>query len=157
MKKKLFYLTRLCFIATFIFLPRFINAQSQTWNPDELRKKVETRLAAVEGDFAIAFKDLQTGHTFFLHEKEIFHAASTMKVPVMIEVFRQAEKGKFSLQDSVLVKNEFASLADGSPFSLSITDDSADGMYQRIGKKMTVYDLCLSDDYRQQQPCHQHS
>jgi len=48
------------------------------------------------------------------------HAASTMKVPVMIEVFRQAERGKFSLQDSVEVINEFKSIIDGRKYILTI-------------------------------------
>jgi beta-lactamase class A len=64
-----------------------------------------------------------------------------MKTPVMIEVFKQAKAKKFKLTDSILVKNEFKSIVDGSPFSLDISDDSADGMYKKIGTKMTIYDL----------------
>jgi beta-lactamase class A len=59
----------------------------------------------------------------------------------MIEVFKQAKAGKFKLTDSILVKNEFKSIVDGSLFGMDIADDSGDGMYKQIGKKMTIYDL----------------
>lgn len=106
-----------------------------------LKADIQKRLSGVEGVFAVAYKDLKTGNTLFINEKESFHAASTMKTPVMIEVYKQAAAGKFKLSDSILVKNEFHSIVDGSPYQLDIGDDSADGMYRMIGKKMTVYDL----------------
>jgi beta-lactamase class A len=108
---------------------------------ENLKSAIEAKLKTVEGQFAVAFKDLQTGKTLFINEKENFHAASTMKTPVMIEVFKQAKAGKFKLSDSILVKNEFKSIVDGSPYSMDISDDSGDGMYKMIGKKMTIYDL----------------
>src|SRR5687768_3409342 len=39
-----------------------------------------------------------------------FHAASTMKVPVMIELFRQAEAGMLRLDEQLPVRNEFHSI-----------------------------------------------
>lgn len=108
---------------------------------ERLKDLIVLKLKTIEGEFGVAFKDLQTNQTLFINEKEIFHAASTMKTPVMIEVFKQAKAGKFNLSDSILVKNEFKSIVDGSPFSLNISDDSADGMYKKIGTKMTIYDL----------------
>ncbi len=120
-----------------ISLPIF----AQKHSLERLKDSIVLKLIAVEGEFGVAFKDLQTNQTLFINEKEIFHAASTMKTPVMIEVFKQAKAGKFNLSDSILVKNEFKSIVDGSPFSLNISDDSADGMYKKIGTKMTIYDL----------------
>lgn len=108
---------------------------------ESTKSAIEAKLKTIEGEFAVAFKDLQTGKTLFINEKENFHAASTMKTPVMIEVFKQAKVGKFKLTDSILVKNEFKSIVDGSPYSMDIADDSGDGMYKMIGKKMTIYDL----------------
>lgn len=118
-----------------------ITAFAQQKSTEELKKQIQERLSKVEGEFGVAFKDLQTGNTLYVNEKTNFHAASTMKTPVMIEVFKQAKAGKFKLSDSILVKNEFKSIVDGSAFSLDISDDSADDMYRKIGKKMTIYDL----------------
>ena len=62
-----------------------------------------------------------------------------MKVPVMIEVFRQAEAGRLALDDSLEVENAFRSIVDGSPYR--IEDDSDDAIYERLGGKMAVRDL----------------
>lgn len=131
--KKLFF--------TFIFYIILMDISAQKPSLESTKTAIEAKLKNVEGEFAVAFKDLQTGKTLFINEKENFHAASTMKTPVMIEVFKQAKAGKFKLTDSILVKNEFKSIVDGSPYSMDIADDSGDGMYKMIGKKMTIYDL----------------
>ena len=89
----------------------------------------------------MAFKDLQTGETLFLNEYEVFHAASTMKTPVMIEVYKQVALGKLSLTDSIEVKNEFHSIVDGSIYQLDFGDDSEQDLYTAVGRKSTLADL----------------
>jgi beta-lactamase class A len=126
---------------TLIFSIMLNDIFAQKLSSENLKSAIEAKLKTVEGEIAVAFKDLQTGKTLLINEKENFHAASTMKTPVMIEVFKQAKEGKFKLSDSILVKNEFKSIVDGSPYSMDIADDSGDGMYKMIGKKMTIYDL----------------
>ena len=116
-------------------------SQAQNQSLDVLKQNIQNTLSRVEGSFAVAFKDLKTGKTLFINEKESFHAASTMKTPVMIEVFKQAKAGKFKMTDAIPVKNSFKSIVDSSAFSLNIADDSADTMYQKVGHKMTIYDL----------------
>ena len=130
--------SNILFLLVFVFSQ---NSNAQRASADSVKTAIQNRLATVEGVFAVAFKDLKTGKTLFVNEKESFHAASTMKTPVMIEVYKQAKAGKFSLKDSIPLKNEFKSIVDGSPFILSIADDSADSIYQKIGYKMTVFDL----------------
>jgi beta-lactamase class A len=76
-----------------------------------------------------------------LPEKE-FHAASTMKVPVMIELFRQAEAGLLKLDEPLAIKNAFKSIVDGSAYQLSVGDDSDAEVYKRIGQTMTLRELC---------------
>ena len=108
---------------------------------DVLKQDIQNKLTTLNGSFAVAFKDLKTGKTLFINEKENFHAASTMKTPVMIEIFKQAKAGKFAINDSIPLKNSFKSIVDGSPFSLDSADDSADSIYQKMGQKMMIYDL----------------
>lgn len=110
-------------------------------SPNELKHHITAILSEQKGTFAVAFKDLNTGEEMFINEREIFHAASTMKTPVMVEVFKQASEGKFSLKDSMLIKNEFISIFDGSTFSISPSVDSDTLLYKEIGKKRTVYSL----------------
>jgi beta-lactamase class A len=110
-------------------------------NNNDLKERIEEKFSAEEGDFALAFEDLTTGEQILINEKESFHAASTMKTPVMMEVFKQAHDGKFSLNDSVVVNNEFKSIVDSSLYSMNINEDSGEGLYQFIGQKRTIYQL----------------
>jgi beta-lactamase class A len=107
-----------------------------------LKNMVLERIERVDGNFAVAFRDLSDpSNHLFINERETFHAASTMKTPVMIEVFKQAAEGNFSLSDSILVKNEFTSIVDGSTFQMNIDRDGGEGLYEYIGKRVTVRDL----------------
>lgn len=92
-----------------------------------------------EATVAVAVRDAETGTTLDLNGDRSFHAASTMKVPVMIEVYRQAARGRFALDDSLLVENAFRSIVDGSAYR--IEDDSDDALYERLGQPMSIRDL----------------
>ncbi|RNI32660.1 serine hydrolase [Rufibacter immobilis] len=110
-------------------------------NMTSLREEVLQELRQQKGTFAVAFKDLQTDEELLLNEHESFHAASTMKTPVLIEAYRQAHQGRFSLSDSLLVKNEFKSIVDGSPFSIGPQDDSEQELYKVLGQKRPLSEL----------------
>jgi len=106
-----------------------------------LRKALEAEIEASGAEVSLALKDLQTGENLFIKEKDMVHAASTMKVAVLIEVFKQAEDGRFRLDDRVVIRNEFHSLVDGSPFSLNKADDSDPDIYDRVGTAMSIREL----------------
>ena len=100
-----------------------------------LRTAVEAILAAYpDATVAVAVRDPVTDTHFDVDADRVFHAASTMKVPVMIEVFRRA--GTDPIGDSLTVLNAFRSIVDGSPFS--ITDDSDDTVYDLLGERVPV-------------------
>lgn len=108
----------------------------------QLRERVLNEIKQYPlGQFGIAFKDLQSEATIFINENSAFHAASTMKTPVMAEVFAQATAGKFNLEDEVLVYNNFTSIADGSKYSVDVADDSEQELYQQIGSGITISEL----------------
>ena len=107
----------------------------------KLQDQINAKLAEQPGNFAVAFKDLTTGETLLINEQEFFHAASTMKTPVMIEVYKQAAAGAFSLNDSFVLKNEFKSIVDSSIFNLNGDDDSEKELYRHLGEKRTLYNL----------------
>jgi len=114
---------------------------------NKIEEEVKNKLEKQPGTYAIAFKDLSTGETLLINEKESFHAASTMKTPVMIEVYEQAAEGKFSLTDSILIKNDFKSIVDGTSFSLDSAEDSEKVLYTLTSSKRTldelVYDMII--------------
>lgn len=90
---------------------------------------------------AVAFRDLETDSDYFLNADETFHPASTFKVHVMMEVFRQANAGLFSLQDRIPIVNSFQSIADGSRYSLNVSDDAETALHSRIGETETIGEL----------------
>ena len=123
--------------------------------PAEAQSGVVKSRAAVEqiimesgAEVAVAFRTLDgtTGGSprleLLIQPDVAFHAASTMKVPVMIELFRQARAGLARLDEPLAVKNEFASIVDGSPYTLSVGDDSDADVYKRVGQTMTLLELC---------------
>ena len=109
---------------------------------EPLKTKLE-RLIRESGaeKVALAFVDLKSGEEVFIEPDEVFHAASTMKVPVMMEVYRQAEAGSLSLDEKLTIRNDFPSLADGSPFALDPADDSETSLYEKVGREVAIRDL----------------
>ena len=103
---------------------------------------LETRLRAViqqsGAEVAVAFRTIDGAAEVLIDPDKSFHAASTMKVPVMIELFRQAEAGTLTLDEPLPIRNQFRSIVDGSPYALSVGDDSDREVYARIGQQMTL-------------------
>jgi beta-lactamase class A len=102
---------------------------------------IEADIRQSGADVGIAFKTLDARSGWFFHADEPFHAASTMKVPVLIELYNQVHQGKLRLDDTLVLRNEFPSLVDGSPFSLNAADDSEAGLYAAIGSSRTLGQL----------------
>jgi len=90
---------------------------------------------------AIAFHDFESGAEYFLNADHAFHPASTFKVHVMMEVFREAQEGLLSLEDRIPIINSFTSIADGSKYSLDVNDDAEQTLYPRIGESETISEL----------------
>lgn len=76
-------------------------AAAQGRFPSILEAKLQAELKAVEsgldGVLGLAFKDLTTGKTLFLNEREVFPQASSIKIAVLAEMFKQAEEGRLDL------------------------------------------------------------
>jgi beta-lactamase class A len=114
-----------------------------TPSPASLRADVEHRIQATSGaDVAVAFRTLDGRDELLIQPDVVFHAASTMKVPVMIELYRQAHAGRLRLDDQIPVLNEFHSIVDATPYALSVGDDSDAEVYKHVGGKMTYRQLC---------------
>jgi beta-lactamase class A len=94
-----------------------------------------------EKTIAVAFHDFETGVEYFLNADQAFHPASTFKVHVMMEVFRQANEGLLAPQDRIPIVNSFTSIADGSKYSLDVNDDAETTLYPRIGETETIGEL----------------
>ena len=105
-------------------------------------KQLQKRIAKSGADVGVAFRTLDGKGEWFSHADDVFHAASTMKIPVMIELFHQVRQGKLKLDNTLVIKNEFHSLADGSIFTLDPKDDSEADLYKAVGQTRTLRQLC---------------
>ena len=77
--------------------------------------QVRARIARAPGALVgVAYIDLGSGDTLFVNADSVMHAASTMKVPVMMRLYREADKHTLSLDRKILLVNQFKSIVDGS-------------------------------------------
>ncbi|MBP7548948.1 MAG: serine hydrolase [Gemmatimonadaceae bacterium] len=107
-----------------------------------LRERLVQRIAATRGaEVGLFIEDLATGATLGVGDTVSFHAASTMKVPVMFELFRRADEGTLDLDARIPLANDFRSIVDGSPYALSASDDSDDALYDRVGAPISYREL----------------
>ncbi len=108
---------------------------------ETLTKSIIDTLALEKGNYAVAFRDLQSGEEILINEHRMFHAASTMKTPVMIEVMKQAAAGKFKMSDLVRIDTTFKSIVDSTLYSLSSSGDSESELYALVGTEQPYSDL----------------
>jgi len=107
-----------------------------------LTARVQRLIVSSGAEVAVVMKTLDGRDEIRIDPDRVFHAASTMKVPIMIELFRQAEAGTLSLDEPLQVRNEFHSIVDGSVYQLSVDDDSDAEVYKTVGRTMTLRRLC---------------
>ncbi len=120
----------------------YANAQPSRGALAEAKSEIEKLIVASKAEIAgVAVYDAQTKQTLLVNERASLHAASTMKLPVMMEIFRLADRKKLGLGDPVEIKNKFYSALDGSEYRLSKSDDSDEEIYNRIGQTMAVIEL----------------
>lgn len=135
-------MNRLHSLISAFLLTVFLSPVGYAATLDQAKAEVQSRIAQSGADVAIAFRTLDGRDEWFLRADEPFHAASTMKIPVMIELFHQVREGKLKLNDPLLIKDEFHSIVDNSVFKLSATDDSEASLYKAEGQTRTLTQLC---------------
>src|SRR5438105_9185556 len=92
-------------------------------------------------DLGIAFYDAETTIQWAFNGDAWFHAASTMKLAVLLGVFRQIARGELALDSPVHVRNRFTSIVNQEPFMLDLGRDADPDVYGNLGKTMTVREL----------------
>jgi beta-lactamase class A len=103
--------------------------------------RLAARIDASGATVGLYYRDLDSGDSLAYAADRRYHAASTMKVPVMMQVFRDRDAGLLSLEDSVPVTRTFASIVDGSPYDLDVADDSDSTLYARVGGRASIREL----------------
>jgi len=95
---------------------------------------------ALEG-LGIAFYDAQTTIQWSYNGDTYFHAASTMKLAVLLGVFRQVERGELTLDAPVHIRNRFTSIVNQQPFMLDLGRDADPDVYGHLGRTLSVREL----------------
>lgn len=117
-------------------------AAAQPSMTDRLRTQVEGRIAQLPGaTVGVYYRHLGSGDVLAVNADAPFHSASTMKLPVMIEYFRAVDAGRIAADARLTLANRFASIVDGSPYTLDAGDDSDSALYAHVGQEVAVLEL----------------
>jgi beta-lactamase class A len=107
----------------------------------DLREALLRRAGGTPGQVSVAVIDLESGGRIGIDDDVVMHAASTMKVPVLVELYRQMAEGRIALDEAVPVRTTFTSIADGSRYELTAADDSETALYRLTGRTVPRVEL----------------
>jgi beta-lactamase class A len=109
---------------------------------DDLSSKL-TELEQKSGTkaLAVAVDDLETGEQIRYNAERWFHAASTIKLAVLLGVFAAFHQGRFVPQARLHVRNRFISAFDGSLFRVDGTRDADREVHGAVGRTMRLSEL----------------
>jgi len=102
----------------------------------ELERSLDSTVRSAGGEVALYYRDLEGDDSLLVSPDLRMHAASTMKVPVMIQLFLDRDAGLLSLEDSMEVVTTFPSIVDGSPYTLTPESDSDSTLYGLEGRRV---------------------
>src|SRR4051794_21717799 len=94
-------------------------------------------------ELGIAFHDGETTIQWSYNGDQYFHAASTMKLAVLLGVMREVERGDLTLDAQVHIRNRFTSIVNQEPFMLDLARDADPDVYGHLGKTLSVRELAF--------------
>ena len=111
-------------------------------SPTELQARfAELEAKAGASSMAVSTADLETGAEFVYHADRWFHAASTIKVAILVGVFGAIHRGELLPQSRVHVRNRFLSAYDGSPYRVRLDRDANPDVHREVGRTLRVSEL----------------
>jgi beta-lactamase class A len=90
---------------------------------------------------AVAIHDFEHNTTWSVNGDRWFHAASTIKIPVLLAVFDAIEQGRLEPFSRLHIRNRFLSAVDGTPFRVAADRDANAAVHAARGTMMTVSEL----------------
>lgn len=95
----------------------------------------------ISKEAGIAYMNLETGEILAYNGNMLFHAASTMKTPVMFQLYYMRDLGVISMDDEIFVGNNFTSIVDGSIFSIPMSSEQDEILYPFLDTRLSYYEL----------------
>ena len=104
-----------------------------------------TQIASAAGtrSVAVSWYDYATRTAWSMNGDRWFHAASTIKVPVLLGVMSAVADGEMTLDSRVHVRNRFISVADRAPFRVESARDANAAVHAARGRTMRVEELAF--------------
>ena len=93
------------------------------------------------GTLGVAAYDYLSRRSWSFNGDRWFHAASTIKIAVMLGVYDAIDRGRLLPDSRVHVRNHFRSKVGGEPFRVQASRDADTEVYDAIGRTMRIGDL----------------
>ncbi len=120
----------------FLLISIFSIAISQPENLEILHRKTFEKIKFIadtsNGVIGVAIKNLATGETFLINENLLFPQGSAIKIPILVEVLKQANEGKFKLTDKIKIEKKYQVGGSG------VLKEFGDGL-----SELSIYDLAV--------------
>ena len=119
----------------------------KTETPMAARERaLQTKIESIEKEsgakaIAVALHDAETGFELHYKADRWFHAASTIKVPILLGAFAAIDRGELLPHSRVHVRNRFLSVVENVPFRVESGRDANSAVHNAIGKMMRVDEL----------------
>jgi beta-lactamase class A len=91
--------------------------------------------------YAVAVHDYETGLRLALNTDRRFHAASTMKVAILLAIAKAIDDERIRPNDTLHVRNRFRSAIDRTPFRIDAESDGYPQLHKLIGRTAKISDL----------------
>lgn len=108
-----------------------------TEGPTTLESRLEALATASGAEVGLVYRVLDGRDSALVNPDLRMHAASTMKVPVMLQLYLDHRSGRIDLDEPVPVTTTFQSILDGSAYDLDPSSDSDSTLYGRVGQEVS--------------------
>jgi beta-lactamase class A len=156
-------LTALSLTASLLLVPSHsaLGQQQPPTGLARLQANIERTTRSINAKWGIYIKCIETGEEIAINADETMDTMSIIKIPLMVEVFRQIEAGKFALTDRVSLKetdkrpgtgvmrsldaNASLTIRDVITLMIIVSDNTAtDMLFEKVGGIDPVNKLMLS-------------
>lgn len=88
--------------------------------------------------YAVALRDYETDFRFAINADRRFHAASTIKVALLLAIAKGIDDGRIRPEETLHIRNRFRSAVDGKPFRIDAESDGYPQLHRFIGRTAKI-------------------